>query len=227
MPNKDAAFQNVLSLDQIQVEERYCTDLSILNGYLEAYFINVHPLVPVLHKAAFLNLYKVYAPGAILDKVREIKDASSREGRAVGLICSVLALGAMSLVKPITDIVKQEKEDAMSRSRVEHYGEAMGFYKICGQLTVYAFDSFETMLTFLLMVVAGKHKLIVGCVCHTSYRLKGYSFPEALLSDQQKHIDDFITFKSKRWLSTCKRCLKAKNGSTALTRNFGRGCLRW
>ena len=123
-----------------------------LNEYLQAYFNNVHPLVPILHKAAFLSLYKIYAPRAIADRIREIPDASTPEGRAVGLICAVLALGAMSLVETKIDPVKEESANGVDKIRLQHYGEAMGFYKICCQLTTYAYDALETMLTFLLMV---------------------------------------------------------------------------
>jgi len=141
-----------LSIDHIEIEKRDCNEMIKLNEYLQAYFNNVHPLVPILHKAAFLSLYKIYAPRAIADRIREIPDASTPEGRAVGLICAVLALGAMSLVETKIDPVKEESENGVDKIRLQHYGEAMGFYKICCQLTTYAYDALETMLTFLLMV---------------------------------------------------------------------------
>ena len=151
-PNETARVQDVLSLDHLQVEKRYCNDLKRLNDYVQAYFSNVHPLVPVLHRGAFMQLYCIYAPRAIEDRVREICDASSREGRAVCLICSVLALGAMSLVETRADPIKQEAEGELENANLPHYGEAMGFYGTCLRLMVYTQDAVEPMIAYLLMV---------------------------------------------------------------------------
>jgi hypothetical protein len=111
---------------------------------VKAYFANVHPLVPILHKEAFLRLYKLYAIKALPDHWETITDGSSRDGRAVSLIGSVLALGALSLAET------RENEKGKNPA---HFGEAMEFYTICMKLLSYTHDTIETMMAYLLMSV--------------------------------------------------------------------------
>lgn len=115
-----------------------------LNEYIKAYFANVHPILPILHKEAFLRLYKLYAIKALPSQWETITDGSSREGRAVSLIGAVLALGALSIT---------ETRTAEKGKSPQHFGEAMEFYTICMKLLSYTHDTLETMMTYLLMSV--------------------------------------------------------------------------
>jgi hypothetical protein len=126
---------------------------------MKAYFDNVHPLVPVLHQEAFLNLYKQHGLKALADEVGTITDASTLDGRAVTLICSVLALGAMSLVEP--DFAFQTSGSKAQPSQLPHFGEALGFYLTCLRLLQYSHDTIETMIAYLLMVL--QTLLITNC----------------------------------------------------------------
>ena len=142
---------SVLCLDLIQREGRQCDEITILNDYMEAYFLNVYPLFPVLHKGAFLKLYAIYAPRATAERAREIGDASSPEGRAVCLISSVLALGALSLVQSREDLTPANRPT--TKAWLPHYGEALGFYGLCIRLLCYTKDEIEIMLTYLHLVM--------------------------------------------------------------------------
>ena len=115
-----------------------------LNEYVRAYFANVHPLLPILHKEAFLRLYKLYAMKALPSQWETITDGSSREGRAVSLIAAVLALGALSIA---------ETRTAERGKSTPHFGEAMEFYTICMKILFYTHDTLETMMAYLLMSV--------------------------------------------------------------------------
>jgi hypothetical protein len=126
--------------------ERRCNDIETANLYIKAYFENIHPLVPVLHQEAFVNLYRSYGDKALADEVKTITDASTRDGRAVTLICSVLALGALSLVNP------RERVQTAASHQLQHFGEALGFYVTCLRLLAYTHDTIETMIACLLMV---------------------------------------------------------------------------
>jgi len=93
----------------------------------------------------------MYANKAVGANVHMIHDGSSRDGKAVGLICAVLALGALSIVETRS---RQEGQDE-NRSELymlPHFGEALGFYKSCIRLMGYTHDTIETMITYLLMV---------------------------------------------------------------------------
>src|SRR5438046_1993561 len=93
----------------VRMRERFSNDIATLNEYVKAYFASVHPLLPVLHKEAFLKLYRLYGLKALAANVRTISDGSTLEGRAVGLICAVLALGSLSLVETRN---KMEEDDS-------------------------------------------------------------------------------------------------------------------
>lgn len=138
-------------LQTMRIDERFCNDMTVLNEYVTAYFANVHPLLPVLHKEAFLRLYRLYGLKALADNIRTVSDASTRDGRAVGLICSVLALGSLSLVETRNEL--QDGEHNESVSNTPHFGEALGFYGLCLRLMAYTHDTVETMITYLLMVL--------------------------------------------------------------------------
>jgi hypothetical protein len=135
----------------LRIRERSCSDMTVLNEYVTAYFANVHPLLPVLHKEAFLRLYRLYGLKSLADNIRTVSDASSHDGRAVGLICSVLALGSLSLVETRNGL--QDGENDESVSDIPHFGEALGFYGSCLRLMAYTHDTVETMITYLLMVL--------------------------------------------------------------------------
>jgi Fungal specific transcription factor domain len=119
-----------------------------LNDYVTAYFTNVHPLLPVLHKESFLRLYRLFSPKALGVYIRHhsTPDASSREGRAVCLISSVLALGSVSLVENRLDSSNQ------SRAQPYYFTDALGFFNLCQTILAYTHDTFESMLAYLLMV---------------------------------------------------------------------------
>lgn len=129
--------------------ERFCNDTTVLNEYVKAYFTNVHPLIPFLHKEAFLKLYRRYGLKALANNIETIPDGATLDGRAVGLICAVLALGSLSLVETQK---KLEEDPDQSAPELPHFGEALGFYGICVRLLAYTHDTIETMMTHLLMV---------------------------------------------------------------------------
>jgi len=141
-------FKDVFQV--VRNRERSCSDITQLNEYMKAYFANIHPLLPVLHKEAFLRLYRLYGLRALADNVRTIVDASTREGRAVSLICSVLALGALSLVE--TRNTSESEIGSQVSAHLPNFGEALGFYGNCLRLLSYTHDTVETMITYLLMV---------------------------------------------------------------------------
>jgi len=140
---RDANINDIFQSARTSAKKTF--NVSQLNDYVKAYFANVHPLLPVLHKEAFLRLYRLYAIKALPDHWETITDGSSRDGRAVSLISSVLALGALSLTETRT----AEKE----KTTPAHFGEAMEFYTICLKILSYTHDTLETMMTFLLMSV--------------------------------------------------------------------------
>ena len=129
-------------IQSVRQQAKQCFKIAQLNEYMKAYFANVHPLLPILHKEAFLRLYKLYALKALPTEWPQITDGSSRDGRAVSLIASVLALGALSLVE--TRTTEKVKNPA-------HFGEALEFYSICLKLLSYTHDTLETMMAYLLM----------------------------------------------------------------------------
>lgn len=147
--SREASCEDVFQV--VRNRERYCNDISALNEYIKAYFANVHPLLPILHKEAFLRVYRLHGLKALNDTSRLIVDASTRDGRAVSLICSVLALGALSLVE--TRNPPEEENEKNTVSQLPHFGEALGFYGVCLRLLSYTHDTIETMITYLLMVV--------------------------------------------------------------------------
>lgn len=131
-----------------------CNEQTQLNEYVKAYFANVHPLIPVLHKDAFLALYRLHGHKAPANQIDTGLDASNEKGQVVSLICAVLALGALSLVE--TRDYSQQREDRtaadLDLARLPHFGEAMGFYAVCVRILSYTHDTLETMIAFLLMV---------------------------------------------------------------------------
>jgi hypothetical protein len=153
-----------------------CNEQTQLNEYVKAYFANVHPLLPVLHKDAFLALYRLHGVKATAQNIKEGLDASSLDGQAVSLICSVLALGALSLVE--TRDYSQLREGKPDLARLPHFGEAMGFYGTCVRLLSYTHDTIETMIAFLLMVTLiptrkGSNSG-VGRLCNSDNRYQRY-----------------------------------------------------
>jgi hypothetical protein len=135
---------------KVSIGERLCNDILVCNEYVDAYFTNVQPLAPVLHREAFLRLYRMYGIKAVAVNIGAIYDGSSRDGRAVALICSVLALGAFSLVETRSRTEGQD-EDRSELIMLPNFGEALGFYKCCIRLIGYTHDTIETMITYLLM----------------------------------------------------------------------------
>jgi len=133
----------------VKSSERRCNDMRLANKCLEAYFENVHPLIPVLHKEAFYALYRLYCEKALYHQAKNIPDASSRDGRAVSLICSVLALGALTLN---ADENLQPTGTPTDGPQLSRFGVAFGFYATCLRLSAYTHDTLETMLTYLFMV---------------------------------------------------------------------------
>lgn len=147
--DREASCSDIFQI--VRSGEQYCNDMTVLNEYVKAYFANVHPLLPVLHKEAFLRLYRLYGLKALPDNIRTITDGSTRDGRAVGLICSVLALGSLSLVETRDKL--EDGNNGQSISEFPHFGEALGFYGLCLRLLAYTHDTIETMITYLLMVL--------------------------------------------------------------------------
>ena len=143
---------------EIRSRELPCNDMAELNEYVKAYFANVHPLLPVLHKEAFYRLYRLYGMKAKTGEAHCIVDASTREGRAVALICGVLALGALSLVETRDPADEEENQQNAAETpgkqseHVRHFDQALGFYSICLRLLTYKHDTLETMMVYLFMV---------------------------------------------------------------------------
>jgi hypothetical protein len=146
--SQKASFHDVLQGFRYRGVE--CNEQTQLNEYVKAYFANVHPLLPVLHKDAFLALYRLHGHKAPANQIDIRLDASNADGQVVSLICAVLALGALSLVE--TRDYSQLREGGTDLARLPHLGEAMGFYGACVRVLSYAHDTLETMIAFLLMV---------------------------------------------------------------------------
>ena len=160
-------FHNILSTATLTDEPRH------LNDYVTAYFTNVHPLLPVLHKEAFLRLYRLYSPKALGVYIRHHSvDASSQEGRAVALVCSVLALGSLSLVETRPGCFSQSQPQTQS----SYFTDALGFYEHSQHILAYTHDTFESMLTYFLMVLAHIDVAYIplGRVRHSNYGFKRY-----------------------------------------------------
>jgi hypothetical protein len=157
---------------KVSIGERLCNDILICNEYIDAYFTNIQPLAPVLHREAFLRLYRMYGIKAVAANIGAIYDGSSRDGRAVALICSVLALGAFSLVETRSRTEGQD-EDRSELIMLPNFGEALGFYKCCIRLIGYTHDTIETMITYLLMAqfailtgdMKGKSTILMLLIC--------------------------------------------------------------
>ena len=127
-----------------------CVDMTQLHTYVRAYFANVHPLLPVLHQEAFLRMYRTWAKDALGDGIQSIEDAG-RPGRAVCLIWSVAALGALSLVETRDRESCTENHSASSYSA--HLQEALGLYRQCLKLLIHTRETIESMLAYLLVGV--------------------------------------------------------------------------
>lgn len=140
--NREDIFQGVRKC------ERYCNDIDLANQCLASYFMNMHPLIPVLHQEAFYKLYRLYCHKVLADQANHVLDASTREGRAVTLICSVLALGALSL-NAVDDNQQRGNHTEGSQS---YFGLGLGFYVTCMRLLAYSHDTVETMMAYLFMV---------------------------------------------------------------------------
>ena len=128
--------------------ELRCNDINLANACLNAYFDNVHPVIPVLHRDAFYSLYHLYGEKALYKQALTIRDSSTKEGRAVNLICSVLALGALTLKE--SDI--QQLGHPIDGSQLSLFGLGLGFYGTSLRLSSYTHDSIEAMLTYFFMV---------------------------------------------------------------------------
>ena len=174
--NRESGSRDVFQA--IRSREAPCNDMTELNEYVKAYFANVHPLLPVLHKEAFYRLYRMYGLKAKTTEARYIVDASTRDGRAVALICGVLALGALSLVEtrnPTQEAngghSKQAQDKGNNSAPIRHFDEALGFYSICLRLLTYKHDTLETMMVYLFMVAPFLILLIrrSGRFCHSAY----------------------------------------------------------
>ena len=86
--NRESGSRDVFQA--IRSREVPCNDMAELNEYIKAYFANVHPLLPVLHKEAFYRLYRLYGLKA---KTNEGVDAMGRgEAIAAQVIATVSAL---------------------------------------------------------------------------------------------------------------------------------------
>jgi hypothetical protein len=133
---------------RLQPCEVRCNDIRLANECLAAYFENVHPIIPVLHRDAFYSLYQLYGDKALYKHALKIRDGSTKEGRAVSLICSVLALGALTLKESDVQHLATSTED----SQLSLFGLGLGFYGTSLRLSAYTHDSFETMLTYFFMV---------------------------------------------------------------------------
>ena len=176
-PSEELGCQDIIQ--NVRNRERLCNDVAQLNEYLKAYFANVHPLLPVLHKEGFFKLYRMYGLKALGDNVRNVMDASTRDGRAVSLICAVLALGALSLVE--TREATETPVESSTITQLPHFGEALGFYGTCLRLLSYTHDTIESMLAYLLMVILPAFDLfaylLVECLRNTDDGYKRYLSP--------------------------------------------------
>src|SRR5271154_6467222 len=114
----------------VRSHERSCNDIGQANDCLTAYFENVHPFIPVLHREAFYGLYRLHSHKVPAILARSIRDDSTIEGRAVMLICSVLALGALTL----TVEEKQEHNGEIDGFALANFGLGLGFYATCSRL---------------------------------------------------------------------------------------------
>ena len=128
--------------------ERSCNDFGQANDCLTAYFENIHPFIPVLHREAYSSIYRLYCHRVPTIAARSIRDACTLEGRAVMLISSVLALGALTL----TVDEKQENSRQTDASALANFGLGLGFYATCSRLSAYTHDNIETMLAYFFMV---------------------------------------------------------------------------
>lgn len=177
-----------------------CNEQTQLNEYVKAYFANVHPLLPVLHKDAFLALYRLHGNKAPASQIDNGLDASTADGQVVSLICAVLALGALSLVE--TRNFSQQRAEAPDLARLPHFGEAMGFYAVCVRILSYTHDTLETMITFLLMVSFSRLctglTVRVECFRNSDNRYQRYSTASFMLISFQKPSGDYINFKHRR-----------------------------
>ena len=149
MQSSEARRREVFHLDRVRSSQIPCHDITIANQCLAAYFEKVHPIIPVLHREAFHSLYQLYSQKALAIPAAAILDASSREGRAVMLICSVLALGALALKG---GEVLEQPGCPIDGSQLSHLGLGLGFYGTCTSLSSYTHDNIETMLTYFFMV---------------------------------------------------------------------------
>lgn len=144
----EASRQDILQLKGVRDYERRCTDFGQADKCLAAFFDHVHPLMPILHRGAFYSLYHLYGYKAVTDRAKCIVDASTREGRATSLICSVLALGALAL--------KSEKPNQQNGENAErdafNFGLGLGFRRTSLRLLAYTHDHIETMIAYLFMV---------------------------------------------------------------------------
>jgi len=133
--------------------ELRCNDINLANACLSAYFRHVHPVIPVLHRDAFYGLYQLYGEKALYKQALMIRDGSTKEGRAVSLICAVLALGALTLDE--VDILRLG--NPIDGSEQSLFGLGLGFYGTSLRLSAYTHDSIETMFTYFFMVYKPHH----------------------------------------------------------------------
>jgi len=153
-------------LHNVHCHARFCNDINKANECLAAYFENVHPLIPVLHREAFYGLYGLYCEKSLATAAKRIRDASTLEGRAVTLICSVLALGALTL--PFEE--RQANDVEIDGSSLANFGLGLGFYVTCSRLLAYTHDNVETMFSYFFMVrifIARLPDGIIGDICGT------------------------------------------------------------
>jgi hypothetical protein len=175
--NRDSGSRDVFQA--IRSREVPCNDMTELNEYIKAYFANVHPLLPVLHKEAFYRLYRLYGLKAKTNEARYIVDASTRDGRAVALICGVLALGALSLVETRNSASETNGNQTNPGQNagnhdgpIHHFDEALGFYSICLRLLTYKHDTLETMMVYLFMVALSMSFAKMGCRASLRFNLR-------------------------------------------------------
>jgi hypothetical protein len=123
----------------------FCDDVGLQNEYIRTYFDNVHPLLPLLHKESFLRFYRFHGLRCLGKNVIYNEDGSSRTGRAVSLICAVLALGSLGYTG------NRKGAGSESVSEAPYIREALGFYEKCLYLLAYSHDTLESIITNLLM----------------------------------------------------------------------------
>ena len=127
---------------------RQCNNIDLADKCLSAYFENVHPIIPVLHREAFYGIYRLYIQRALPSHAKAITDASTRDGRAVMLINSVLALGALTLVVDENTTYT----NGIDGSQHAGFGFGLGFYMTSLRLSAHTHDNIETMLAYFFMV---------------------------------------------------------------------------